>query len=39
MRYRPILTDGEADQVGGIVDAVRELSSLGGGDILVFLLR
>ena len=37
MRYRPILTDGEADQVGGIVDAVRELSSLGGGDILVFL--
>ena len=37
LRYRPLLTDGEADQVGGIVDGVRELSSVGGGDILVFL--
>ena len=37
VRYRPLLADGEADQVGGIIDAVRELSGLGAGDILVFL--
>ena len=37
VRYRPLLADGEADQVGGIIDAIRELSGLGGGDILVFL--
>ena len=37
VRYRPLLADGEADQVGGIVDAVAELSTLGPGDILVFL--
>jgi ATP-dependent helicase HrpA len=37
VRYRPILEDGEADQVGGIVEAVRELSAQGPGDILVFL--
>ena len=37
VRYRPLLADGEADQVGGIVDAVAELSALGPGDILVFL--
>ncbi len=39
MRYRPLLEDGAgggADQNTGIVDAVRELSALGGGDILVF---
>ena len=36
VRYRPLLTDGEQDQTGGIVDAVRELSVLGFGDILVF---
>ena len=37
VRYRPLLADGEADQVGGIVDAVAELSAVGPGDILVFL--
>src|SRR5215210_1254784 len=37
VRYRPLLADGEADQIGGIVDAVAELSALGPGDILVFL--
>jgi ATP-dependent helicase HrpA len=37
VRYHPLLADGEADQVGGIVDAVAELSALGPGDILVFL--
>jgi ATP-dependent helicase HrpA len=37
VRYRPLLADGEADQVGGIVDAVAELSALDPGDILVFL--
>ncbi len=37
VRYRPIQAGGEADQVGGIVAAVRELSELGNGDILVFL--
>jgi ATP-dependent helicase HrpA len=37
VRYRPLLADGEADQVGGIIDAVGELSGLGAGDILVFL--
>jgi ATP-dependent helicase HrpA len=36
VRYRPILADGEADQVGGICAAVTELSALGDGDILVF---
>ena len=37
MRYRPLLEDGAGvDQNAGIVDAVRELSALGGGDILVF---
>jgi len=36
MRYRPLLEDGTVDQNTGIVDAVRELSALGGGDILVF---
>jgi len=39
MRYRPLLEDGQGggiDQNTGIVDAVRELSALGGGDILVF---
>ncbi|MGI3785154.1 MAG: ATP-dependent RNA helicase HrpA, partial [Janthinobacterium lividum] len=36
MRYRPLLEDGAVDQNAGIVDAVRELSALGGGDILVF---
>src|SRR5829696_8038452 len=38
VRYRPLLTDGEADQVGGIIDAIQELSAPGlAGDILVFL--
>ncbi len=37
VRYRPLLADGEADQVSGILDAVAELSALGPGDILVFL--
>ncbi len=37
MRYRPLLVDGEADQIKGITDAIAELSALGGGDILVFL--
>ena len=36
MRYRPLLEDGQTDQNTGIVDAVRELSAVGGGDILVF---
>ncbi|HYI57362.1 MAG TPA: ATP-dependent RNA helicase HrpA [Microlunatus sp.] len=36
IRYRPILADGEADQVGGICAAITELSALGDGDILVF---
>nr|WP_183341084.1 ATP-dependent RNA helicase HrpA [Microlunatus antarcticus] len=36
MRYRPLLEDGQTDQNTGIVDAVRELSALGGGDVLVF---
>jgi ATP-dependent helicase HrpA len=40
MRYRPLLKDGDEDdidQIQGIVDAVNELSRLGKGDILVFL--
>ena len=39
MRYRPILDEGAgtADQNAAVVDAVRELSALGGGDVLVFL--
>ena len=37
MRYRPLLRDGEADQIGGIIDAVEELGTVGDGDILVFL--
>ena len=37
VRYRPMLADGEADQVGAIIEAVRELSGLGAGDVLVFL--
>ncbi len=39
MRYRPMLDEGSgtADQNAAIVDAVRELSALGGGDVLVFL--
>ena len=36
IRYRPLLVDGEADQVGGICAAVTELIALGDGDILVF---
>ncbi len=36
VRYRPILADGEADQVGGICAAITELSAVGDGDILVF---
>ncbi|MFT4164284.1 MAG: ATP-dependent RNA helicase HrpA [Microlunatus sp.] len=36
IRYRPLLSDGEADQVGGICAAITELSALGDGDILVF---
>jgi ATP-dependent helicase HrpA len=37
LRYRPLLKDGEADQIGGIIDAVKELGTVGDGDILVFL--
>ncbi len=37
LRYRPLLRDGEADQIGGIIDAVKELGTVGDGDILVFL--
>ncbi|WP_375426402.1 ATP-dependent RNA helicase HrpA [uncultured Friedmanniella sp.] len=40
LRYRPLLdpdSGGEVDQVGGIVEAVKELSALGDGDVLVFL--
>jgi len=37
VRYRPLLLDGETDQIGGIVSAVQELAGLGSGDILVFL--
>ncbi len=40
LRYRPLLdpdSAGEVDQIAGIVDAVKELSALGDGDILVFL--
>ena len=37
VRYRPLLQDGESDQIEGIAAAVTELSTLGGGDILVFL--
>ena len=37
LRYRPLLRDGEADQIAGIIDAVKELGTVGDGDILVFL--
>ncbi|HET9646991.1 MAG TPA: ATP-dependent RNA helicase HrpA [Microlunatus sp.] len=37
IRYRPLLEDGEADQIKGITQAITELSALGPGDILVFL--
>jgi ATP-dependent helicase HrpA len=37
VRYRPLLADGEADQITGITEAIKELSELGNGDILVFL--
>ncbi len=37
VRYRPLLRDGEADQLAGIADAVKELMAVGDGDILVFL--
>ena len=37
VRYRPVLVDGEADQLAGITAGVTELSALGSGDILVFL--
>ncbi|SEQ83423.1 ATP-dependent helicase HrpA [Microlunatus flavus] len=39
MRYRPILDEGAgtADQNAAVVEAVKELSALGGGDVLVFL--
>ncbi len=37
IRYRPLLVNGEIDQVAGIAAAVRELSQLGNGDILIFL--
>ncbi len=37
IRYRPLLVDGEADQIKGITDAIAELATLGSGDILVFL--
>ena len=37
IRYRPLLAGGEIDQVAGIAAAVRELSQLGNGDILIFL--
>ncbi|GAA2103577.1 ATP-dependent RNA helicase HrpA [Microlunatus panaciterrae] len=46
LRYRPIYDDGQdsgtatdpnRDQIEGICDAVKELSALGTGDILVFL--
>ena len=37
IRYRPLLVDGQVDQVAGISAAVTELSQLGSGDILVFL--
>ena len=36
VRYRPLLADGEADQVGGICAAINELNGFGG-DVLVFL--
>ncbi|SDS34108.1 ATP-dependent helicase HrpA [Friedmanniella luteola] len=40
VRYRPLLdpeAGGETDQIAGITEAVKELSAVGGGDILVFL--
>jgi ATP-dependent helicase HrpA len=40
MRYRPLLKDGDEedlDQIQGIIEAVNELSRLGRGDILIFL--
>ncbi len=37
LRYRPLLIDGEADQIKGITDAIAELCAVGDGDILVFL--
>ncbi len=37
VRYRPLLEDGEADLMGGVVTAVRELQADIDGDILVFL--
>jgi ATP-dependent helicase HrpA len=37
VRYRPMVEEGEADQVDAICQAVKELSALGDGDILVFL--
>ncbi|GAA1428732.1 ATP-dependent RNA helicase HrpA [Microlunatus lacustris] len=40
VRYRPLLdpeAGGETDQIAGITEAVKELSTVGNGDILVFL--
>ncbi len=41
LRYRPVLVDGEVDQLAGITAAVTELTRLDGGgvsgDVLVFL--
>ena len=40
VRYRPLLdpeAGGETDQIAGITEAVKELSTVGDGDILVFL--
>ncbi|MDN5770076.1 MAG: ATP-dependent RNA helicase HrpA, partial [Microlunatus sp.] len=36
IRYRPLLADGESDQIGGICAAITELTAVGDGDILVF---
>ncbi len=37
VRYRPLVEDGEQDQLQGILTAVDELQAQGRGDILIFL--
>jgi ATP-dependent helicase HrpA len=37
VRYRPIVEDGDHDQIQAICDAVDELGAEGPGDVLVFL--
>ncbi len=37
VRYRPLEDEEDPDQIQGVCDAVRELSTEGSGDVLVFL--